>query len=88
MPPLEPISLYLTELAFPHSPVLNQLFLVILLHENSVVTINNIFKIIIKMLIKFSNSATDNSAAKPGYTAAESNSSTASPQTLRFKMQL
>lgn len=40
------------------------------------------------MLIKFSNSATDNSAAKPGYTAAESNSSTASPQTLRFKMQL
>lgn len=40
------------------------------------------------MLIKFSNSATDNPAAKPGCTAAESNSSTASPQSLRVKMQL
>lgn len=38
------------------------------------------------MLIKFWNVATDNSAAKPVYTAAEGNSSTASHQTLRFKM--
>lgn len=40
------------------------------------------------MLIKFSNSATDNSAAKPGYTAVKSNSSTAPHQTLRSEMQL
>lgn len=40
------------------------------------------------MLIQFSDFPTDNSAAKPGYTAAESNSCTASHPTLRFKMQL
>lgn len=54
----EPILFYFSDLAFPHSSILNQLFLVILFHENSIVTVINIFKIVIKMLIEFSNSAT------------------------------
>lgn len=45
--PIEQILFYYSDF-FPHLPILNQLFLVILLHKNSIATIINIFKIIIK----------------------------------------